>query len=255
MISASSVFGDIVRRLKGIKPESYTRLDNGALIEEVNEGREKRKLERIDKEKVLLETIQKNESGRNQAIPSAVEEAITKLPIPSVKGQIKGPVKPAPQKDDIEEVKKREKAMAEVQAESEERRKAVNDVQAQLEQSKKEIAKLHAILVEDRKRIYEHRTQIDAENKLVNEIRSRLDSHNRPIPIVPIAELPSDSDPNKTKKTRFIHFKDAVGRKFQFPFHLVTTWMVSEVDSLDKHLLTETRIWKNLLNRHFYMWM
>ena len=37
---------------------------------------------------------------------------------------------------------------------------------------------------------------------------------------------PSPPSPPPGKKKEPIKFKDAVGRKFQFPFHLCNTWMV-----------------------------
>jgi hypothetical protein len=63
------------------------------------------------------------------------------------------------------------------------------------------------------------------------------------------------SKPKEDKK-KPIKFKDAVGRKFSFPFHLCATWAVSTPSLIILPvLIIVVRAWKNLFDRHFYMLM
>jgi pyruvate/2-oxoglutarate dehydrogenase complex dihydrolipoamide acyltransferase (E2) component len=62
--------------------------------------------------------------------------------------------------------------------------------------------------------------------------------------------------PPPPEKKAPIKFKDAIGRKFNFPFHLCTKWSVSVIPSraAGGSLLTFYRGWKSLYGRLFYMW-
>jgi hypothetical protein len=57
-------------------------------------------------------------------------------------------------------------------------------------------------------------------------------------------------------KRKPIYFKDAVGRKFSFPFHLCQTWAVSHIPNSIMYFIADQfpRVWRNSLDKHFCMW-
>ncbi|CZR55861.1 uncharacterized protein PAC_05749 [Phialocephala subalpina] len=92
---------------------------------------------------------------------------------------------------------------------------------------------------------------------------SGLSQKPSPLLTVPPSSLPhqdeasySSSTSRDQPKQEPLKFKDAVGRKFTFPFHLCEQWAVdSHFSSVLRHQLTMTRAWKNSSNNAFSTWL
>lgn len=75
------------------------------------------------------------------------------------------------------------------------------------------------------------RDELNAEPILLDEAiaRRQLAEQDAIKALTALKLLPLPPEPEKKppKKKKLLKFKDAVGRKFNFPFHLCATWQVS----------------------------
>lgn len=107
-----------------------------------------------------------------------------------------------------------------------------------------------AALVEATKKARE-----EAEKEAADKAKAAKEGHEKELAeakaAAEAAKAEAEALKPKEEKHAPIRFKDAVGRKFNFPFHMCKTWKVSHVEfpatppHRQDRLLTLTRAWKN----------
>ena len=108
---------------------------------------------------------------------------------------------------------------------------------------KEEVAKVKAEAEKKTKAAEDAMKKAEADKKKADEDKAKAE-----------AEAKALSAPSDKKKP--IRFKDALGRKFSFPFHLCQTWGVSHIPNSIMFVIADQfpRAWRSSLNKHLYMW-
>jgi hypothetical protein len=104
---------------------------------------------------------------------------------------------------------------------------------------KEEVAKVKADADKKTKAAEEATKKAEEEKKAADEAKAKAE-----------AEAKALATPSDKKKP--IKFKDAVGRKFSFPFHLCQTWSVSHIPNSIMFVIANQfpRVWRSSLDKH-----
>ena len=116
---------------------------------------------------------------------------------------------------------------------------------------KEEVAKVKAEAEKKTKAAEEATKKAEDEKKKAEEEKKAADEAKAK------AEADAKALLNPTDKKKPIRFKDAVNRKFSFPFHLCQTWAVGHIPNSIMFVIANQfpRVWRSSLDKPFCTWM